>query len=378
VIESGKDVKKLGLIVNPVAGMGGRVGLKGTDGPDILDKALKLGAKPLSESRSKEALLSLIRTGTGFVLITGTGRMGENASRECGLSPEVVGISRSGGTTAEDTIKAAAEMLEKGVDLLLFAGGDGTARDIAGAVDEKIVVLGIPTGVKIHSAVFAQNPQRAGELAAFFLAEKIKGVRSAEVMDIDEEEFRKGRLTARLHGYLRIPSGTKLLQRLKCGSSVSEKYSQEAIAHEVVKNMTDDTLYIIGPGTTTRAILEKLNLDGTLLGVDAVEKKKLVGRDLNESQILRLIEEKKSRLIITPIGGQGYLFGRGNQQISPAVLGRIGKGGVWIVAAKNKINDLRGRPLLLDSGDRDIDRNFSGYYRIMTGYNEAIIYKVDI
>jgi predicted polyphosphate/ATP-dependent NAD kinase len=378
MVESCAEVKKLGLIINPIAGMGGRVGLKGTDGDQILAKAVELGAEPQSESRARDALEKLKMIINDLLLITYEGSMGECSAQKCGFVPEVIGSSAADKTTAQDTKRAAKDMLDRQVDLLLFAGGDGTARDVYSAVGEKLVTLGIPAGVKIHSSVFAQNPRRAGELAGLFLSERIRDVRSAEVMDIDEEQYRQGRLSAQLYGYLNIPYGMRFLQTLKAGSPVSEKYVQEAIAHEVVNKMKDDFYYLIGPGTTTRAILEKLNLSGSLLGVDIVYNRKLVARDANEAEILECAQKGKSKLILTPVGGQGYLFGRGNQQISPAVLRRIGEDNVWIIASKNKINALHGRPLLLDTGDRETDTLFAGYYRITTGYNDAVIYKVDM
>ena len=369
-------MKKLGLIVNPIAGMGGRVGLKGTDGLDILQKAVKLGAKPQSQNRTIEALKKLMPLKNNLKLITYPDKMGEEAAAHCGFSPDIIGTIRGPTTTASDTRKAAKEMLDLKVDLLLFAGGDGTARDIYNAVGDSMTVLGIPAGVKIHSAVYACNPERAGELALLFLEGKAKNILEAEVMDIDEEDYRKGRLRAKLYGYLKIPYERRYLQRVKAGSPVSEQYSQEAIAHDITENMSDEFHYIVGPGTTTRTIMEKLNLKDTLLGIDLIHKKKLVGKDLNEADLLREIKGKKTKLIITPIGGQGYLFGRGNQQISPEVIKRVGKDNIIIVATKHKINSLYGRPLLVDTGDEVTDQLLNDYFRVITGYREAIIYKV--
>ncbi len=376
MLESGKDVKKIGLIINPIAGMGGRVGLKGTDGENILDKAVKLGARPQSESRTREALGILSKTVSDIMLLVYSGKMGEKAAGECGFSPEIIGSPSGQNTTSEDTKAAAEAMLKAKADLLLFAGGDGTARDIYSAVGSELIVIGIPTGVKIHSAVFAQNPRSAGELASLYVQGGIQNVREAEVMDIDEEEFRRGHLSAKLYGYLKIPWERKLLQRLKAGSAVSEQYVHEAIAHEVVGNLEDECNYILGPGTTTRAVLEKLNLEGTLLGVDLVKNKKLVGKDLNEVQLLEKIRGQKTKLIVTPVGGQGYLFGRGNQQISPGVLEIVGKSNILIISSKHKLNALKGRPLLIDTGDKETDMALCDNYRIITGFNEAVIYRV--
>jgi len=368
-------LKKLGLIVNPIAGMGGRVGLKGTDGLDILERAVKLGAKPQSQNRTVEVLKKLKPLKDRIEIITYPDKMGEKAAIRSGFSPRIIGTITGPTTTASDTRKAAKEMLDLGVDLLLFAGGDGTARDIYTAVGGSLIVLGIPAGVKIHSAVYACNPTRAGELGFLFLQDKARNIREAEVMDINEEDYRKGRLSAKLYGYLKIPFERRYLQRLKAGSPVSEQYSQEAIAHDVTENMSDEFHYIVGPGTTTRSIMEKLNLKDTLLGIDLIYRKKLVGKDLNESDLLEKIKGKKTKLIITPIGGQGYLFGRGNQQISPEVIKLVGKDNIIIVATKHKINSLYGRPLLVDTGDKAVDRLLNDYFKVITGYREAIIYK---
>ncbi|MCK4558104.1 MAG: ATP-NAD kinase family protein [Candidatus Aminicenantes bacterium] len=375
-INSGNELKTLGLIVNPIAGMGGRVGLKGTDGPDILGEARRLGAKPQSHQRTLEALRMAESLKGKIKIITCAGQMGKDAAAQCGFEPAVIDVGRTRVTTASDTQKAAREMKDFGVDLLLFTGGDGTARDIFNAVGDSLVVLGIPSGVKIHSAVFACNPVIAGELAASFLEGKTKRIREVEVMDIDEEDYRKGILSAKLYGYLKIPFRKSYAQSLKAGSQPDERYSQEAIAAEVVENMTDEFYYIIGPGTTTRAVMEKLKLESTLLGIDMVHKGKLAGLDLNESGLLKGIKGKKTKLVITPIGGQGYLLGRGNQQISPDVIRKVGKENIIIIATAHKINSFQGRPLLVDTGDKETDQLLSDYFKVITGYRESVIYKV--
>ncbi|MGB5934230.1 MAG: ATP-NAD kinase family protein, partial [Anaerolineae bacterium] len=301
--------KRLGLIVNPVAGIGGRVGLKGSDGAEIQKKALELGAVPESLNRAIQALERIKSMKGAFEVITYPGEMGEDAARECGFEPTVIGSIKQGETTPEDTRNAAQEMVRLKVNLLLFAGGDGTARDIYNAVGEGIPVLGIPAGVKIHSAVFATSPRSAGDLAELYLQERVSSLREAEVMDIDEEAFRQGIVSAKLYGYLKIPFRRRLVQSLKIASKPGEKASLEAIAYDVVDRMGDDCLYIIGPGSTTRAITSKLGLSKTLIGVDVVFKAKLLATDVNESQLLSLLEGRDAKIIVTPIGGQGYIFG---------------------------------------------------------------------
>lgn len=368
---------RMGLIVNPVAGLGGRVGLKGSDGAEIQKKALALGAEPQAQSRAIEALERL-KGIEGLKMLTYPGEMGEEATRACSFEPEVIGSIQPGQTTARDTRHAASEMLRQGVDLLLFAGGDGTARDIYNAVGTNLPVLGIPAGVKIHSAVYATHPRSAGQLAALYLQGRVSGLREVEVMDIDEEAFRQNVLSVRLYGYLKIPYRSSLVQSQKIPSS-GEASALAAISEDIVTKMEVDVLYIIGPGTTTRAIAEEMGLDKTLLGVDVVLNGEMIARDASETQLLALLDEHgngKARILVTPIGGQGYLFGRGNQQISPQVIARVGRDGIVVVSIPAKLHALGSQPLLVDTGNRDVDEMLSGYLTVVTGYNERAVRKV--
>jgi predicted polyphosphate/ATP-dependent NAD kinase len=361
---------KLGLIVNPVAGLGGRVGLKGSDGPEVWKKALSLGAVPESPTRAIRALERLADLRGSLELITYPADMGEEEARACGFSPRVIGAIERGATTPEDTERAASAMAGEGVDLILFAGGDGTARDIYLAVGRRLPVLGIPSGVKIHSGVFAAGPAHAGEIARMFLTNRTSvPLREAEVMDIDEQAFRHNRLSAHLHGYLNIPYRREHLQGSKAGSSRGERVSFDEIASEVIIGMQPDHLYIIGPGTTTRAITEKLALPGTLLGVDAVLNRKPAGTDLNEMQLLDLLEQGPGRIVVTVIGGQGFILGRGNQQISPRVIRKAGVKNIQVVAAEEKLLGLADQPLRVDTGDPKLDGELSGYIPVIVGLN---------
>jgi len=374
--KNGMEKKRLGLIVNPVAGLGGRVGLKGSDGADIQRRALELGAVAESPRRAQLALEMLSPLKDQLEVFTYPGEMGEEVVFRCGLGATVVGVITQGKTTGEDTIRAAEEMRGLGVDLLLFAGGDGTARDVYEAVGLTLPALGIPAGVKIHSAAFASSPMAAGELAASYLRGGVPSLREAEVMDIDEDAFRRDVLSARLYGYLKIPFRRALVQGAKSASGPGEEPAQRAIAMAIVELMEDDCAYILGPGTTTRAIAWQLGLEKTLLGVDVIKDREMVGRDVGETELLELLQRTRAKIIVTPIGGQGYIFGRGNQQISPRVIRKVGTDRIIAVSTPHKINSLQGRPLLVDTGDGELDRALSGYVRVVTGYGEQILYRV--
>lgn len=369
--------KKVGLIVNPVAGLGGRVGLKGSDGPEIQQKARALGAAPEAPGRARHALEKLQPLQAQIELITYPGEMGAEPARASGFEPTVIGSIEPGGTTPADTRQAAQEMRDLGINLLLFAGGDGTARDIYEALGTDVPALGIPAGVKIHSAVYAANPSSAGELAARYLQDQITEVKEAEVIDLDEEAFRQGSVSTRLYGYLRVPFESRFVQNLKSPSPTGGSEALEGIAEHVIDRMEKDWLYIVGPGTTTKVITDQLGLEKTLLGVDVVKNKALVAIDTNETELLKLIQDQPAKIVVTLIGGQGYIFGRGNQQISPAVIKKVGKENVVIISAPEKLFDLEGRPLRVDTGDPDVDQMLSGYIQVVVGYQHTKVQKVE-
>jgi len=366
---------KIGFIVNPIAGMGGIVGLKGTDGEEILKKAIELGAQPVAPRRAKEVLKNLLRLKKQLKLITYPHEMGENEAISVSFSPLVIGNITPGQTTAEDTKRAAKDMKKLRVELIVFCGGDGTACDIYEAIGDSIPVIGVPTGVKMHSAVFAVNPKAAAEVVIKFLTEGLP-LRQAEVMDIDEEAFRAGILSAKLKGYLLVPYEPELIQGVKTSSPLTdeEEENKVAIARYIVENMDPDTFYILGPGTTTKAIADLLGVEKTLLGVDVIKNGKTIAKDIGEKEILKIIDEHKSKIIITPIGNQGFIFGRGNQQISPRVIRKVGIKNIIVIATKYKLSTIKY--LRVDTGDEHLDKELKGYIRVVTDYNEEKIVKV--
>jgi len=364
--------KKLGILVNPIAGMGGAVGLKGTDGIATLKKAVEMGAKPLSPERAKVFLTELNPVRNVIELYTAPGEMGANEALEVSFKPRVIGKIQKN-TTADDTKNAVKLICEQEVDLLVVCGGDGTMIDVLEAMDQNmpIPILGVPTGVKMHSAVFAVNPKAAAKIALQFLWDELP-IRETEVMDVDENAFRQGRLSADLKGFLLVPYEPSLLQGAKVGSPITadEELDREAIARRIVEELEPETLYILSAGTTVKAITDELGVEKTLLGVDLLHSSEIIKFDVNEQQIIELINEKKEdcKIIVSPIGHQGFLFGRGNQQISPKVIRKIGGlKNVIIIATPFKISTLD--TLRVDTGDPELDLLLKGYVRVVTGYH---------
>jgi predicted polyphosphate/ATP-dependent NAD kinase len=370
------QVKTIGLIVNPVAGMGGAVGLKGTDGKAIVNQARSLGAKPIAPVRAKAFLSELKPVKSGVRLILGAGNMGEDEAKSTGFTYKVLG-ERKKETSAEDTVAIAKKMVGVGVALIVFCGGDGTARDILNAVGTAIPVLGAPTGVKMHSAVFAVNPQAAARVVMRFLYETLP-LREAEVMDVDEKAFREGQVSAELYGYVLAPYEPHLIQANKVASPMteSELRNHAAIGVYIIENMKPDVLYIIGPGTTTRTIGDLLDAKKTLLGVDLFCNKKIVATDVNEKQILEEIDGKTAQIIVTPIGGQGFIFGRGNQQISSEVIRRVGLDNIIVVATEGKLRSLNS--LRVDTGDPNLDAAFREHkVKVVADYKTEYMMRVE-
>lgn len=367
--------KKLGLIINPIAGMGGRVGLKGTDGKEILAEAIRKGAKEDAPLLALQALNELLPLGDSLEVFCASGDMGENQCKALGLAHQVVYHSGPGQTDANDTILAAREMEKANVELLMFAGGDGTARNLFTAVETRVPVLGIPAGVKIHSPVYANTPKKAGQLALEYFLDSKPNLRLEEVVDLDEAALRSGQVITSLFGYLLIPYKRTYLQNKKAPTPLSDTEAQSAIALDVIDHMDAVTQYIIGPGTTTKAVMTALGIEGTLMGVDVVRNRQLMAADCSESGLLALVRSQKTKLILTPTGGQGYLLGRGNQQISPAVLKYIGKENIMVLATDSKLVQQSGRPFLLFTGDRETDLALSGYYKVKTGYHSEVMFQ---
>jgi predicted polyphosphate/ATP-dependent NAD kinase len=359
----------IGFIVNPIAGMGGAVGLKGTDGEDILEKAVILGATPVAPSRAEIFLSELKTIQTGINIKVGAGQMGEEEAKNQGYIYSVFGEKKSK-TNKDDTETVAKEIVDNGVDILIFCGGDGTARNILNAVDRKLPVLGVPTGVKMHSAIFAIDPKSAARITSHFLRKQLP-IWEAEVMDIDEKAFREGRVSAKLHGYLLSPYEPNLIQGAKMASPIteSELRNQAAIAIYITENMEDNIIYIVSAGTTTRTIGDILNQKKTLLGVDLFYNKKIIAKDVNENQILEAIKNKTAKIVVTPIGGQGFIFGRGNQQISPKIIRKVGKNNIIVIATENKMKNLK--KLKVDTGDTELDSDLQGTMNVITDYKIA-------
>ncbi|MFX1481949.1 MAG: ATP-NAD kinase family protein [Promethearchaeota archaeon] len=376
----------VGLLINPIAGMGGRVGLKGTDG--VVEEAIRRGATPVSPGRALEFLTALestlmMRKATGEIqIITCPGKMGEDILQEAGLKHEVVDVDIENSTDASDTRDCVLALYEKGVRLLVFVGGDGTARDILDAVNdyelEDIEVLGVPSGVKMYSGIFVVHPADAAEVVRL-VSENAAETAEFEIMDADEGAIRRDRIVIQLYGYLTGPSVPARFQGAKQASpeTTDEREAQEAIARYVIEQMTDSGSYILGPGTTVKTVTDMLGVNKTTLGVDVYLKGK-VHNDVNENAILELVKDfTNAKIIVSPIGHQGMLFGRGNQQISPGIIRLVGKDNIIVICTPSKLRGIAGEVLRVDTGDSEVDEMLRGYIRVVTDYNEMRLIRIE-
>jgi predicted polyphosphate/ATP-dependent NAD kinase len=368
----------VGLVVNPIAGMGGAVGLKGTDGPEILARGIARGATPMASARARRTLKAIAAAGARLRIETPAAPLGQQTMEGLGLDVRVLGNATDRPTTAADTRAAVQRMRARGVDLILFAGGDGTARDVAEEIELAIPILGIPCGVKMHSGVFATSPEAAGRLIVEL--SDVPGrlrCREAEIMDVDEDAARENRITTQLYGYARVPCAPRLVQAAKGGLPLAGEAAVNAACAAIAAEMAPGTLYLIGPGRTAKRVLEELGLDGTLLGVDAVLDRRLVGRDLSQSEILELMRRKRTLIIVGVIGGQGFVLGRGNQQIGPRVIRQVGRGGLIIVASADKLLALPEPRLLVDTGDPVLDAALAGHVRVRIGARQTMLMRLE-
>jgi len=376
-------VSKIGFIVNPIAGMGGKVGLKGTDG--VLDKAIGLGAKPIAPDKSEETIkefLSLCFKKEEIKWFTCSSDMGEKELKKSGIKNiEILYSSDNKVTNSEDTKNACKKFLEENVDIILFCGGDGTARDIFEVVSTKIPILGIPSGVKMHSAVFGINTSASAKMLYEFINNSLT-IGDAEIMDLNEELYRKGEWNIRLYG---IAKGIVEPTYIQVGKTIYESVSDDQIKDEIAEHIQDeieenkDFLFLFGSGGTIDYIASKLGFKNTLLGIDAIYKNKVVGIDLNEEKILKLIGKyQKVKLILSPIGAQGFILGRGNLQLSPKIIKKIGTDNIIVISTPSKI---KATPVIrVDTGDKKLDNLFAEkeFIMVIIGYRLSRVVNIKI
>jgi predicted polyphosphate/ATP-dependent NAD kinase len=350
---------RIGVVVNPIAGMGGRVGLKGTDGK--VAEARELGAEPRAPERARRALAALHDRLPDADLYVYGGEMGEDEARDAGYDPVVVGRPAGGETSADDTEAAVAAFLDADVDLVVFVGGDGTAQDVAAVLEEtETPMLGVPAGVKVYSSVFAVSPEDAATIVASY-----ERTERREVVDIDEDEYREGEIHPELRAVPLVPVAEQLQSSKQLGGG-----SVEALAEGFAEEVEASVTYVLGPGSTVGAIKEALGFRGSPLGVDVWRDGTLLVRDGSEEEILDALGERNV-VVVSPIGGQGFVFGRGNPQISPAVLSRSE---VEIVASRAKVDNL-GR-LRVDTDDPELDERLRGWTRVRIGRFERRMMKI--
>ncbi len=367
----------LGFIVNPIAGMGGAVALHGTDGA-FADRAIRLGATPVAAKRAARALRTVIGTAHQIVVLAAPNVMGEDVARAVGLDPLLTRSPVAEPTSAQDTRAAAEEMAHRGVDLILFVGGDGTARDVAAAVGTGVPVLGVPSGVKMHSGVFGTTPETAGQVAASFLLHPAEAtLTNVDVLDAEEAAAERDEISTERFGVARVPFVQFMLQRTKAAGRATDEASLTALCEEIAREMKPERTYVVGPGTTTARILAALGLAGSVTGVDVVRDRALVAKDASEAELLELLSGGgRATLILGVIGGQGFLLGRGNQQISADVLSLVDVDNMVIVAGADKIEQLDPPVLHVDLAEPEASAGLAGWHRVRTGPKAITMLKV--
>lgn len=390
-----KAIMKVGFLLNPIAGIGGNVGLKGTDG-DALERAIVMGGTPIAASRADMALRRLSEKikeknrNISLKFVTCSGVMGDDILKKNDFEYEVVYNVESKKTTYKDTRRACQRFLDERVDLILFCGGDGTARDVYSVVKRDLPILGIPAGVKMYSSVFAINPIATGDLLSEFCfndkSNDIK-IKDAEIVDIDEEEYRtKGDISIDIIGYAKTIYKPLFIQERKTiFYGKDEETCRRDIAKFISEIMQNNTLYIIGPGNTTKAVTDELNIEKTMLGVDIIKNGRLIGKDVNEREILDILEKQErpnderkqksnisdvmAKIIVSPIGAQGFIFGRGNQQISSKVIRKVGINNIIVIATPQKLRETPN--LFVDTRDITLDDELARYISVISGYRMA-------
>lgn len=384
----------VGLLVNPIAGMGGSVGLHGTDGTARLVKAIRRGARPSSAERAARAAMVLEARAEPRWLVP-MGALGAQvlqtigastvkvfcekparalADPQTGVAVGELPIAPEYATTIADTVAAARHIADHGVDLLLFSGGDGTARDVLAGTGGSVPLLGIPSGVKMRSGVFAVGPLAAGILAAVYLSEKERRRTEVEVVDLDEEGHTV------FHGVATVPLANRsLLVPAKQGLGFSSEAELQAACEMLAREVDPSVLHLFGPGTTTARILKALGFDKTApLSVDALLNGQLVGQDLSEREISTLVQHaSRTRLILGVVGGQGFLLGRGNQQLTAKIIERIAPEDVVIVASNAKLAALVPPVLQVEAGDCCLIQRLTGYRRVLVGPRRYVMMRVE-
>ncbi len=357
---------RIGFVVNPIAGLGGAVGLKGTDGPDTVAEALRRGGTPQAGPRARRALVRMAEHAPGARICMPEGALGGHWAEGLPLEIAITGSAPETGT-ARDTKEAARAL--GALDLMVFAGGDGTARDIASVVPKGTPLLGIPCGVKMHSGVFAVSPEAAGMLLAmlFNTPDRVAWTDDAEIADIDEDALRAGHIAPQLYGLARVPMVRSLMQASKGGPRADAGAALASAARAVAEGMDTETLYIIGPGTSAGAVMHAAGHQPTTLGTDALLNGEVVARDASAVELDALAARHPVRIVLGVTGQQGFLLGRGNQQISARTIRRAGRDGLIVLATEAKLAALAQPRLWVDTGDAALDAALSGFIRVKTG-----------
>jgi predicted polyphosphate/ATP-dependent NAD kinase len=352
------------MILNPIAGLGGSVGLKGSDSPELQAEALRRGAQPLAQKRARGFLTALQHEVGADAVHWFANEQVAVLLRDCGFKKVEVLLRAQ--AEPNDTVALVAKYQQR-VDCVVFVGGDGTARDVLSVCESSMPCLGVPAGVKMHSGVFAVSPQAAGKVMAQLVTGGMIAPNARAVRDWDGGEIVS-------YGEMRVPEAGGWIQQTKSAGRENETLAVDEIVAELQEQVLQQRPLVIGPGGTTYQIKSVLNSGATLRGFDIYTDAgcKL---DATEDDLRKL--PSSTQFVISFADVQGFLFGRGNQQMSANVLRDLDPHSqLIIVATRTKLNSLDGRPLLIDSGDIELDSRLAGLYEIVTGYEDRLLYRV--
>lgn len=382
-VEAASSVPEIGLIVNPFAGIGGEVGLGGSDGVEIRAEAARRGGLPRAPGRATRFVNELRRLVPGIRILTGPGGLGSDIAaadaKPVGAQGNAASVAIVGArhrkrvTTAADTTALAAKLVARDVPVIVFVGGDGTARDVSCGVTQEQLCLGVPAGVKMHSGVFAVTPEDAAQQVADVLAGRGE-TDIQDVVDLDEAGRRAGYLSTSVYGSMRVPSHTRM-QRGKRSPATGSDIDAAGVAAELRARFAGLPL-VFGPGTTVTKIAQQFGVSAALLGFDVLDIDGGIHHDASGAVLEQLLLKREFAVVLSPVGGQGFVIGRGNHQLTERLLAALTPDHLAIVSGPVKLGELAGK-LRIDAPTLELNKKFQGHRQVLLGRSDIAVVRME-